>query len=167
VNLQFIHEQQYRSELFALDRVISPQHGITRPLSLRYLQLESAAAQCCSFCGEADHTGQQCPLAHAPLPSDGSQSHHAMRVSDSDSPPPSPSAHSPHRAGVCRDCYSTEHQQTCYTPADARHCKLCRQRGHTSFRCAQYRAHWVSLSRPVESHAAVMTWRTVTSDIDE
>lgn len=137
--VQLVHEMPYRSELFRLNGTTSPRHGITRPLRLTYFQQKVPAARCCSHCGEGDHQAHACPLKAASTSA-------AAAAEDMDSGLP---VHPPdHRAGVCRDCYSPDHQRTCDTNPMSVTCKLCKQTGHTSFHCSHYRAQWVPLSLP-------------------
>ena len=60
--IQFVHEAKYRYELYRLAGRVSPQHGITRPLRLTYMQLRRAQVQCCSACGAPGHMGRVCHL---------------------------------------------------------------------------------------------------------
>jgi hypothetical protein len=140
VTVQFYHERQYRTELFALDGMTSPLHGIFRPLRLHYKQREPPAAQCCSCCGEPGHSAKACPLAPS-LRSAPGPGVSAMDTSSLASGGP----------GVCRLCYSSAPQHACLTPPEQRHCKLCNKQGHTSFSCPQYRSRWVPLDKPPES----------------
>jgi hypothetical protein len=137
--VQFYHERQYRTELFALDGATSPPHGILRPLRLHYKERAPPAVQCCSFCGEPGHSATACPLAaqRRQLPLDNSTM---------DTSPPTGSG-----PGVCRLCYCPAPHHACQTPPEQRHCKLCNKQGHTSFSCAQYRSHWVPLAKPSAS----------------
>jgi hypothetical protein len=137
--VQLVHEMQYRSELYRINGATSPRHGISRPMRLSYYQQKVPAARCCSHCGEGDHQAHACPVKSASAPA-------AAAAADMDSGLP---AHPPgHRAGVCRDCYSPDHQQNCDTNPASVTCKLCNLTGHTSFHCARYRAQWVPLSLP-------------------
>jgi hypothetical protein len=138
--VQFFHERQYRTELFALDDTTSPRHGIFRPLRLRYKQREPPAMQCCSYCGEPGHSAKTCPLTQAPrsTPATGSST---MDTTSPASP----------RSGVCRLCYNPAPYHVCQTPPEQRHCKLCGKQGHTSFVCSQYRSHWAPLNKPPAS----------------
>ena len=106
--IEFQHEPQYLTELFQLDGLTSPQHGIIRPLRLRYRRREPPAVQGCSLCGKAGHSGKRCPLL---------------------SQQAGPSSAQPLRA--CRDCYSTDPQHVCQTEPEQRLCKLCGEHGHT------------------------------------
>ena len=139
--LEFLHEMQYRSELFLLNGKTSAIHGVTRPLRLRYFQQKAPATRCCSHCGEPDHQAHACPLKASLLPS-------AEVVMDSGLPHHPPDR----RAGVCRDCYSPNHQGTCDTNPASVTCKLCKETGHTSFHCKQFRPQWVPLSLPAVTH---------------
>ena len=137
-SLQFVHEMPYRSELFRLHGMTSPRHGIIRPVRLSYFQQQVPAARCCSHCGEGAHQAHSCPVRAASDEAD------AAAVMDTGLP-----VHPPgRRAGVCRDCYSSGHQQTCDTNPASVTCKLCNETGHTSFHCSQYRARWIPLSLP-------------------
>ena len=146
--IQFVHEARYRHELYRLVGRTSPPHGITRPLRLDFKQLRRAQVQCCSVCGETDHTAHACGLRAArpdPATDDGK-----MEV-DEARPllPPLLGA----QAVVCRDCYDPGHRETCHTPHELMICKVCNEPGHTSFRCPQYRTSWVPLTAPPSSHA--------------
>jgi hypothetical protein len=133
--IQFYHERQYRTELFALDGMTSGHHGIFRPLRLHYKQREPPAVQCCSFCGEPGHSARTCPLNQ----NEGTD----VMAGSSSSPAPS--------FGVCRLCYNPAPHHVCQTPPEQRHCKLCNKQGHTSFACAQYRSRWTPLAKPSAS----------------
>ena len=143
--LQLVHEMPYRSELFRLNGMTSPRHGITRPLRLSYFQQQVPAARCCSHCGEGDHQAHGCPLRATSAPTA------TEAESDADMTGGLPVHPAGHRAGVCRDCYSPEHQQTCDTDPATVTCRLCKEKGHTSFRCSRYRAQWVPLSLPAST----------------
>ena len=142
--IQFYHEPQYRNELFLLDGAVSPEHGIHRPLKLTLKQRLPPAMQACSVCGAAGHSGRSCPLL-AQLPAINQQAMHDNDAADPSLPPAPPPAQLPR---ACHNCYSLEPQHSCQTPPEQRHCKLCSQRGHTSFTCGQYRSSWATLEKP-------------------
>ena len=137
-SIQFVHEARHRNELYRLQGVSSPSHGITRPLRLAYRQLQRPQTQCCAACGEPGHAARKCPRRSSAAVLDADK----MEV---DFVPLAPDA------VVCRLCYKTGHQGTCNTSLDAQTCKLCNATGHTSFRCRQYRATWVPLTAPAST----------------
>ena len=139
-SIQFIHEMQHRHELFRLQGSTSPSHGITRPLRLTFQQLRRPSSQCCSVCGEPDHTAQSCPL----------RTPHSAAAAD-DEKMDADVALLPNDGVACRLCYSPLHREDCHTPPSLQHCKICNENGHTSFRCARYKPSWVPLSVPPSS----------------
>lgn len=140
--IQFVHEAQHRNELYRLVDVISPSHGITRPLRLTFKQLRKPQAQCCSVCGTPGHPAHACPsraMHDAAAPDEGK-----MEADDASLPPGSV---------VCRLCYSPGHRETCHTPPSQQACRICNESGHTSFHCPSYKTSWVPLSPPLSTHA--------------
>ena len=147
--VQFFHEAEYLRELFQLNGAVSPQHQIHSPLKLSFSAHAPPAAQCCSVCGVAGHQGRSCPQAAPWLEAAAARTQEAMSVdSHSEAAPSAPPLPRP-----CLNCYSLDPQHACQTQPDQRHCRLCDKRGHTSFTCAQYRAHWTPLVIPAVSHA--------------
>jgi hypothetical protein len=151
VCVQFFHERQHRTELFNLDGMTAPQFGINHPLRLRYRQREPPATQCCSFCGMPGHPQAECPVpAEIRLARDSAMdTSSSPAASNPDAQPGSAgSAQLPpstaNQAGVCRSCYSRDHQ-SCSLPPEQRRCNLCQAPGHTSFSCPQYRSRWAPL----------------------
>ena len=145
--ITFVHEAQHRNELYRLQGITSPQDGITRPLRLGFKQLRKPQTQCCAVCGHTGHTAHACPLRAAgkePAPDDGN-----MEADDDTSPTPTLGPD----AVVCRLCYSPTHRETCHTPPDMQECRICDEKGHTSFRCTRYRPTWVPLTPPPSTHA--------------
>ena len=145
----FIHERTYLGELYRLHGAVSPAHGITRPLRLLFAQEQRPAAQCCSLCGRDGHSAHACPTTQ-PDARDGTAAAAAMSDDAADD-----TASLPRRSRrACRDCYSLDHQQTCYTPPSQQRCRIaaCGKVGHTSFRCPLYQTSWVPISPPATSH---------------
>ena len=136
-SIQFVHEAQYRSELYRLQGATSPHHGITRPLRLDFKQLRRPVAQCCSACGSPGHTAHACTLRAAST--DPAPDADKMEADE---------ASLPTDGVVCRLCYSLTHRETCNTLPAQQTCKLCDEPGHTSFRCPRYKTSWVPLSIP-------------------
>ena len=147
-SIQFIHEAQYRNELYRLQGTSSPSHGITRPLRLTFQQLRRPSTQCCSVCGEPDHTARSCPL-HA------AHSDAAANVEKMDADAVS----LPTDSVVCRLCYSPGHREDCHTPPSLQHCKICNEDGHTSFRCRLYKSSgYLSPSLPRAARPTSVHW---------
>jgi hypothetical protein len=139
-SIQFLHEAQHRNELYRLQGVSSPPHGITRPLRLTFQQLRRPLAQCCSVCGHPGHTAHACSLHAAstePAADEGKMEADVASLSTG--------------SVVCRLCYSPGHREDCHTPPSLQSCKLCDETGHTSFRCTRYKTSWVPLSVPAST----------------
>ena len=152
--IQFVHEAKYRYELYRLAGRVSPQHGITRPLRLTYMQLRRAQVQCCSACGAPGHMGRVCHLRQ-PRPAPPAADDGKMEV---DEARPSGTPLAPllsEKQSVCHECYSHAHPHplACPAPPADVKCKVCDEVGHSSFRCRQYRTSWAPLTAPVSSHA--------------
>ncbi len=168
VSVHFVHEEKYRYQLYNLNGLTSPSHGITRPLSLKFSEQKKASAQVCSVCGVTDHVAFNCPGAPSINPSspiDMDVLEEKGEAKDMDSPPQS--SHNPYpslpcvlasdfpipRDAVCKDCYSWYHPTgaCCHPPAE-QFCKVCELQGHTSWSCKQYRTTWVPIKPPTTLH---------------
>jgi hypothetical protein len=158
--IDFIHEKRHRHELYRLPSSTSPAHGIHRPLRLKFYQRQVPTAQCCSLCGQPGHRAHTCTVV-SPSPSSSSSSSlrdtSTMDVSDLEA-----YRDALNERAVCRDCYSPDHRESCYTPADQQHCKICKVTGHTSFRCSQYRPSWVLLPAPKPEDCRPLNLRPLT-----
>lgn len=136
--ITFYHEIQFRQELYDLQGRVSPQHGIVRPIRVRFEQCKKAASICCTYCWFGGHTSHVCPRNPEAdiVEGDGSEAEHdssetVMRY--------------PQRA--CHFCYGFDHLETdCPVPVSARYCTLCDSEGHSSFNCDNYKAKWVPLT---------------------
>ena len=148
--IQFIHEKRHRHELYRLLGSASPAHGIHRPPRLKFYQHQAPSVQYCSLCGEPGHKAHECTVVpHPQRPASSPSSPSPMVIDASmDDDEREAFAAASRRSGVCRDCYSHDHRESCYTPANQQQCKLCNATGHTSFRCTLGRPSWVLLPTP-------------------
>ena len=136
--VQFVFQPQHACELYQLNGVTSPEHGITKPLKLRYWQHHKPKVSCCSLCGSTAHTAHKCDVA----PLSASQPA-GIHMDDEDN-------NNHQRRPVCRDCYDPTHE-SCSAPAEAQECGLCKLHGHTTFRCKLFHPTWIRVDPPATS----------------
>ena len=134
ITIQVCYTAEHACELYRLNGAMDNRCGITRPLRLKYLQQHKAAVQCCSRCGHPGHLARNCSILPVADPSDMDE---GVTASD--------------RRSVCHSCYSTDHTK-CYTPPQSQQCRVCKETGHTSFRCQQYRSNWVRIDIPRQTN---------------
>ena len=116
--VDFVLEQEHRAELEALNGIVDPEHGITRPLRLTVSALHRPTTIACSTCGKEGHQANSC------------------------------SVQLPAGQRTCRTCYATGHTAAQCTVQEADStCKLCNQTGHVSHRCSLYRPRWVAVQK--------------------
>jgi hypothetical protein len=110
-------ERQHLPQLQALQGTLSPEHGISRPLSLN-CTVRLLGAQTCTHCWQPNHGAARCPhQSYAPKPV-------------------LPTSHQP----ACRLCYSFEHHTaTCRVSPHTVKCTLCNQLGHATASCVHFR----------------------------
>jgi hypothetical protein len=110
-------QRQHLPQLQALQGRLSPEHGISRPLSLN-CTVRLLGAQTCTHCWQPGHGAARCPhQSYAPKPV-------------------LPTSHQP----ACRLCYSFEHHTaSCRVSPHTVICTLCNQLGHATATCAHFR----------------------------
>ena len=143
---EFIHEERYRQQLWCLEGQTFPQYGINRPIRLHLTQNKKPTGQACSFCGGIGHVAHNCAYRltnpHSDEPRD-------VDMEEAPDAAPSLRAAASGLKSACRNCYSLDHPTGfCHTPPDDQHCKLCKAKGHTTWRCPEYESTWVPLPRP-------------------
>ena len=159
LRIDFTHEPRHRCQLFNLNGRTSPSHGITQPLKLHYSERKKAATQACGICGIPGHVSFHCTSAPTVSSSDSKEEikgdmDTSEEVSNPHTRPCTLASDSPYpRDSVCRDCYSWYHPTgACCTPPDDQYCKVCEEKGHTSWYCKLYRPTWVTLHPPPSVH---------------
>jgi hypothetical protein len=110
-------QRQHLPQLQALQGKLSPEHGISRPLSLN-CTVRLLGAQTCTHCWKPGHGAARCPhQSYAPKPV-------------------LPISHQP----ACRLCYSFEHHTaSCRVSPQTVTCTLCMQLGHATATCAHFK----------------------------
>ena len=115
--VDFVLEETYLYELYALNKAVAPDAGIAHPLNLTVSVRRQSPNIACSICGKTQHKARDCPSKPAG------------------------------KAQTCRACYKTGHTaEQCQTQPSERTCNLCEVTGHSTLQCRKYKPRWVDVA---------------------